>query len=309
MDQVIDRLYIFLGLKPDGVQEGLKKTEAMLTGGLKNVLKNFVAPLAAAFAGGKVFAGYTSGADAMGKMANALGINVEELHAWSEASARAGGSAEAFQTSVKTMTANLAQLSATGGGRAKAFFESIGVEATDASGAVKPTLDVMRELSDKFEKMSGQQALGLGQKLGLDQGTITLLQGGRRTLDELIARQKELGVFTKRDAEITERFNDSVDDLGQSFMSLAAILLRPVVQALTFVSDKLTTAVAWLRKHEPFVIAFVTGVAAVLTTKLIPAVASFTKALLANPLTWIIVAIAGLALVLDDLYAYMVSVK
>jgi hypothetical protein len=305
MDQVIDRLYISLGLNPDGVQKGLKKTEDMLTGGLKGVLKNFVAPLAAAFAGGKVFAGYTSNADAMGKMANALGINVEELHAWGEASARAGGSAEAFQSSVKTMAANLAQLSATGGGRAKAFFESIGVEATDAAGAVKPTLEVMRELSDKFEKMSKQQALGLGQKLGLDQGTIMLLQGGRRALDELIARQKELGVFTKRDAEITARFNDSVADLGQSFMSLAAILLRPVVQGLTVVSDKLTMAVAWLRKHEPFVIAFVTGVAAVLTAKLIPAVASFTKALLKNPLTYVILALVGLALALDDLYVYM----
>lgn len=64
----------------------------------------------------------------------------------------------------------------------------------------------------------------------------------------------------------------------------------------------------WLRRHEPFVLAFIGLLATAITMKLVPAVASFIQTgfkLMASPWGAAIALITGIALAIDDLYAYM----
>lgn len=47
-------------------------------------------------------------------------------------------------------------------------------------------MGVLPELAESFEKLSKQESAALGQKLGLDQGTIMLLRRGRREVEDQI---------------------------------------------------------------------------------------------------------------------------
>lgn len=82
-----------------------------------------------------------------------------------------------------------------------------------------------------------------------------------------------------------------------------------VVPVLTKMSEKLTETITFMQRHEPFVIAFFTGIAIVLTAKLLPAVkkvgAGFLSWVKNNPvLAALSLIILGIALIIDDLITY-----
>lgn len=304
MATVVDSLIITLGLDPKGVDTGMKKAESRLESGVKNIMNNILAPLAGAFAIQQLFSSFLREADALGDLSEAIGVSVKDLDAWGQAAQLSGGSAEGFQGSIRTLSANLAQLATTGGGRAKQFFEALGVKATDAKGKVKPATDVLLDLSDKFEGLSKQEAFGLGQKLGLDQGLITMLQKGRKEVELLVGEMEELS-YSQEDAELAGDFNDNLLKTTKSVKLLAAGFFSWLLPTLTKGFTLLKDGVQYLRKHQAAVVAFFTMISAVIMSKLIPSVIALGKAWLKNPMTWVIAAAVALALVLEDLWVYM----
>lgn len=187
------------------------------------------------------------------------------------------------------------------------MFQTFSVRVTDATGKARDSFDVLRDLAGAMEGMDKQKAMGFGQRLGLDRGTIMLLQSGKVAVDDLIRRQKELGVYTKEDAEITAKANDAIADLGQSMKAAAAIFMRAIVPAITWVTEHLTALVQDFRKHKTFYLTALGAIAAFLTAKMIP---TLVKVGLLNARIWApyaVVAgiIAGLALIFDDLWTYM----
>ena len=303
----IDEIFIALGLKTDGVKKGAKEAESAVSGMTSAItakLGVLSAAAAAAFSVFSRFGEYVSQADAMGKLANALDVDIEKMHAWGEAAARAGGSVEGFQGSLQSLTAQLARQATVGTSRAAKMLENVGIDAGEI-GRQRQAFDVMMDLAEKAETMGKQEFFGLGRSLGLDQGTIMLLQQGRAALKEQIRLQKELGVYTKEDAKITADWNDRVADFGQVMKSFSAIIFRMILPAMTKFVEYVNKAVAFLRKHEKFVQAFFIGLAAVITTILLPALAKMAAAWLANPMvltiTALVAAVAALALAFEDL--------
>jgi hypothetical protein len=187
------------------------------------------------------------------------------------------------------------------------MLEGVGIDAGEI-GRQRQAFDVMLDLAEKAETMGKQEFFGLGRSLGLDQGTIMLLQQGRAALKEQIRLQKEFGVYTKEDAKLTADWNDRVSDFGQVMKSFSAIIFRMILPAMTKFVEYVNKAVAFLRRHEKFVQAFFIGLAAVITTILLPALAKMAAAWLANPMvlsiTAIIAAIAALAIVIEDLIVW-----
>jgi hypothetical protein len=251
---------------------------------------------------------YLENAAAVGVFSESLGVNVEDMQAWSNAVDRgAGGSAQAFQATVTSLTASLAQIATTGTGRVLPFFNELGIKVTDAGGKAREVFDILPELAEKFEGLSKSESMGLGQKLGLDTGTIMLLQSGRRAVDDLIKRQKELAAYTQKDAEIANKAREAKDDLGVATAGVAAIFMRIAVPALTWLAEGMTTVALWTRKNETFVLAFFFGLAAVITMVALPAIKAFIAmiATAAAPFLPLILLVAGLALLVDDLIRYM----
>lgn len=306
----IDELFIALGLKTDGVKKGAKEAESAISGMTSSIVAKLGVLSAGAAAALSIFSRfgeYVAQADAMGKLADALDVDIEKMHAWGEAAARAGGSVEGFQGSLQSLTAQLARQATVGTSRAAKMLEGVGIDAGEL-GRQRQAFDVMMDLAEKAESMGKQEFFGLGRSLGLDQGTIMLLQQGRAALKEQIRLQKEFGVYTKEDAKLTADWNDRVADFGQVMKAFSAIVFRMVLPAMTKFIEYINKAVAFLRKHEKFVQAFFIGLAAVITTVLLPALAKMAAAWLANPMTLtimgIVAALAALALVIEDLIVW-----
>lgn len=307
MATVIDALVITLGLDPKGVQKGMTDAEKTVTGGMSkitSIIKSFAAPLAGAFAAGKLFNDWLKGADALGKFSASVGQNIEDMGAWREAIIRAGGTADGFTSSFEALNSRVAMAGAIGTGRGKKVFEQLGIALKDASGKMRDTKDILLDLADTAQNMDKAQFLGLARMLGLDAGTIRALQQGRVALEETIKRQKELGVYTQEDARITADFNDRISDFRQSVQAASAVVFRMFVPALTKALNYITDFVVLLRKHEKAVQAFFIVFAGAVTVYALTALKKLKIALMTNPFTAWVAGIAALAIALEDLYTW-----
>lgn len=249
--------------------------------------------------------------DEIGKFSDALGLNVEEVGAWSEAVVRMGGDASSFQSTLGSLTDRLTDFALTGGGEAAEVFARLGINARDAQGNVKSAFDVLPEIANAFERLDRRESLAFGRKLGLDQGTILLLQQGKVAVDELVDRQKQLGVATAKDAEIAAKFNDQWADTKQVFQSLAIATGASLLPVFTQLLSGVESFVFFLAEHEDLVVGFFVGVSAVLTYLYLPAILSVAAATIAAVAPFIaigaaVVAVgAAFALVYEDIRAFM----
>lgn len=250
-------------------------------------------------------------ADSIGETAEALGLATEELSAWSDAAKMTGGSAEGLQNSVRSLSKDFYQFAATGNSRTEPFFKKLGISMLDANKKARNILDVLPELAEKMEAMSKQDAIGLGQKLGLDQGTIMLLQQGRRGVEELVARQKELGTVSKEDAEVAAAFNDALDDTAHAFRTIYMGIATTILPAFTWFLQKIQAITQWAGEHKVLVVGFFTAVATAITLFYLPSVinAAIATWALAAPILAVIIPLAlfaaALALVVEDIYAFL----
>lgn len=212
---------------------------------------------------GTVFASLrnaVAGVNELGQVSRLLNVNAEDLDAWGNAVQRNGGDAKQFQSTLKSLSQTL---------------------NTTPSVALK----ALPAIAEALGKMNQAQADLFGRSLGIDQSTIRFLQQGRREVDYLIKKQKELGLITKSDTEITRKFNNAVFDLGRAFNDLSRKAAIPTLPLLTNTFE-------YLIEHKDLIkgafIAVGVGVAA-LTTRLAaahPYVLAMTAALSAFSLAY-----------------------
>lgn len=315
----------------DDVDQSLDKTEKTandtagsfddLSGSVDGSAKSFfgLSSEIATAAGGLVtvlgiFAGITSQAlatDEIGKFSQTMGLAIEDVGAWGEAVARSGGSSEAFRGSIEGLNGQLTDISLTGGGEASEVFARLGINAIDAGGKIKGAFDVLPELADSFQNLSNAEAVGFGKKLGLDQGTILLLQQGRVAVEDLVKRQKELGVATKEDYEAAALFNDALDDSKQVFANLFTTAGTTILPLLTSMLKGFELIVSWVKQNKTLVTGFFVAVAGVIAAVYLPAMIAASAATLAAAAPFIAIGLAvaavgaAFAILYEDVVAYL----
>ncbi len=249
--------------------------------------------------------------DQLGKTAARLNINIETLDAWNEASKRASGGTSNFVGVLDYLNRGMADIATKGTSRLKPFFDELDIRVTDGPKKVRPLLDILGDLSDKLSTMDRQQAAGIGEKLGLDEGTMLLLVEGRRGVEDLVRRQRELGVTTQQDADIAQNFNDQLGDTEQMFRSLYTSIGSSILPAFTAVLKIFENVFRYLAQHKGLVIGFVAGIAGVITAMYLPAVISAAAATLAWLAPFLLIggaiAAVGVAvgLLVDDIMNFM----
>lgn len=242
-------------------------------------------------------------ADQIGELSEATGIAVEQISAWGDAVKMNGGSAESFQGTVKSLTAAIADFSTKGKSRLLPFFKELGISLKDAKGNAKNAIEVLPEIANAFQKIGNSESFGIGQKLGLDEGTIRLLQKGQHEVDDLIKRQKELGVITKQDAEIAGKFNDTWDDTVHIFRSLFLSLGSNILPVFTKILYGFEKIAKFFRGHENVIKNGIIGISIAITSFALPAITSMVVA--AAPLiaigAGVLAVISAIAILYDDI--------
>jgi hypothetical protein len=229
-----------------------KKTEQEISGSLKRMTSNVLTSIGVMASFGaiahQVFAA-TDYADNLNDFTTALDLNIEEVDAWGQAVKMSGGNNEEFRNTVGTLARDMAAFAATGRGRVAPFFKELGIHMTDAHGKARDVMQILPELADKFQGLTKQESFGLGQKLGLDQGTIMLLQSGRRAVSDLVKEQKELGVVTQSQADVAAKFNDEMDNTSHAFRTLFMAVGGEVLPILTDFLKLIQKGSMWIKEH------------------------------------------------------------
>lgn len=253
----------------------------------------------------------TEAADHLDETAERLGVSVETLSVWGDAVKLAGGSVDGLAGSLDAFNKQLAQVEVTGKSRAAPFLKELGIDLDDAANKGKAAIDFFPQLADAFEKLSAPQAIALGSRLGLDQATIMTLRQGRVAVDELIAKQKELGVVTAQQGKIAAEFNDELDNTRHAFRSVWLGVMQNVLPPLTWMLQKFQEVAAFMRKHSDFVVGLLIALGSAIAFYVVPplikmaaaAVVAFAPFLLLGAL---VAALAvGFALLYDDVMNFI----
>ena len=289
----------------DSMSQALKKPgEAMqgtarLIESVKGFLGGFIAPLAGAVAIGGMFGNFISQGTQLSALSSKLGRDVRDLDAWGAAVEQAGGSASAFQSTLASFDKGLRSAAVSGGGGNLEMLYLLGIRATDARGKLRSLTDILPDLAKRIEGMSNARSRTILEKMGLDDGTIMLLQKGGKAVEDLMRDMRDFA-FTKRDTDAADAFSGAMSGLKRAGQSVANVLFRELVPIVVKFSDGMKEIFRFLKQHEPFILSFF----AVLTA----AATRFLLAWAANPVVLsilaIIAVIGALALVIDDLYAY-----
>ncbi|MDR2093029.1 MAG: hypothetical protein LBP58_06920 [Azoarcus sp.] len=211
------------------------------------------------------------------RQARAIGMNVERFQQWKGAFESVGSSGEAF----------------TG------LFQRLRTMTRDPEAAINRIAQSMHRMSDTQRRMYGRH-------LGIDQATIDLLAKGKKGIDELMAKEKALGIATKADIEQSKKFAVALRDLKRLFDDIKQKTVSAVMPAFQSMLEGMQKFIGFMREHQPFVAAFFIGMAAVITTMYLPAVIKAVAAtfMWLAPFLAIGAAVAVIALIVDDIITY-----
>ena len=198
---VVGSLRISLGLDSAQFTSGMKTAQTGLQR-FAGVAKAGALAIAGAMAaaGGAIataLAGVITRAGDMYELSQALGVTVEDLSRMTYAAELSGVQIEGLEKAIKKLSVSLFDASQSGTGPAANAFRMLGISAVDAEGNVRPVIDVMGDLADRFSKMPGGAektalAIRVFGKAGADM--IPMLNEGRDGLQQMYDEAQRLGI-------------------------------------------------------------------------------------------------------------------
>lgn len=272
------------------------KTEAdrgaeALVGMAKGALGAFAAVLAVGDFIGRAFDSIDH-SEQIGRISNTLNVAVEDLDAFGKAAEIAGGDAQGAFDSLTDIAEKAGEAMGDVESQAAKSFKQLGVSLKSANGESRNSLDLMLQLADATAKLDRQSAIFQIKQLGVtDNRTIDLILKGRKEIEQLIKTQKELGVTTKEDVEIAQRYKLALASLNTSYDSVATRVASAFLPALTQVVDWLRQGINWGRENAGVIKGAFIGIAAIVAAVYLPAMLSAAAATLAA--TWPILAIGA----------------
>jgi hypothetical protein len=226
---VIDELLVGLGFEYDSKELDKFKNDVDKT---VTSIKQFATVVISATAALTAFVAASANAsDEQGKLADEIGVSVEEIDALEFALKRSGGTAQGMADALRQLSVRAAE-TARGVGEGIEAFGLLGISVSDTQGDVKSTSDLLLEISDRFKNLSQSRQIELADKLGI-RGALRLLQQTPAGIQKLIQEAKALGVTTREDAVISAEFNDSLTDFWQITKEISRVLTRSLAPALT----------------------------------------------------------------------------
>jgi hypothetical protein len=188
------------------------------------------------------FAGWIKGAidaaDETNKLAQKIGLAVPQVAGLQLAFRQSGLDAGALQTSMSKLSVAIAD--------GNDAFKAMNISTKNSDGSLKTTRQMLGEVADKFkdyEDGAAKTALAI-QIFGRSGAElIPVLNGGSAALDEFDAMAKKLGLTLDEDtAKRAEKFNDTLDLMGQGFKGIGAQVAAQLLPTLEGLADQFFSA-------------------------------------------------------------------
>ncbi len=311
---VIDELVTVVEFESDtkGLDKASRSISSFKTGALAAL-----APIVALFSGGLFINSIVNAADEMLKFADATGVSVEGLQDLEFAAKRQGGTIDGLRGSIERLSEKMGEAFSLGTGEGVEVFEKLGISLIDTSGKLKSATNLMLELNTSFQTLSRGEQISFAAKLGIDVGTLRLLQTAPNELQKLIEQSKNFGRITREDALEAAKFNDELTNLDTQFTRITQVIGLSVLPALTEFLIDFGEVVSFIKDNSEFFIILAESIAGtavafgVLTGAIrIMTAASFVAGIAAvfNPFTLAVVGIAAvgtaLGFLIDDFNAW-----
>ena len=305
-DNVVEQLWIKLGVDSKGVETGIQNAVKKASFSLKSALTSFVAPIMGALMSGAFIKQTYEEIINLDHLSTSLGVSAEKLQMWQGAAKDAGSSAEAVGAMWQRMNAMITESATTGKGTLQDYADQGILPALKTvDGKIKDTETYLLELSDAFKKMDAQQASGIGRKIGIrDFNLMNFLQQGSGEVNAQLRHIKELGIYTKEDVEIAREFDVALNDVTR----VLKMSLVPIFRIVTPLISKMGMALVELRKHWMVLVPALALVAGMVLKSMIPAFVELYKTikpLLTLKMAGLLAVLVLLGLALEDIYVWV----
>jgi hypothetical protein len=277
---------------------------------------------------GAYFAKAVGDLDDLGTMAQNSGTSVAFIQELGYAAEQMGSSTEAARSSVMGLSRVMGE-AMNGVGRGAKMFQKFGISVKNADGTMRDMGDVIGQIQGKMQHMNAQQQTAFLSRLGIDASMRQVLAMTGTEFGKLIDQAREWGVNSDEQAEAASNINNRFKDLKfglTQFRTMIGLSLIPTMDRMIggfktwftvnrqLVQDglmRLFTVAGYviqvISNFVSFLDQLVKGTigwkAAILL--LAAAWAILNRAMLLNPITWIVAAVAGLLLLIDDLMTYL----
>ncbi|MGN0016201.1 MAG: hypothetical protein ACI37O_02545 [Candidatus Avelusimicrobium sp.] len=211
----------------DAAANSAQKAEKGFTG-LKNGIVKALAPLAAFGVIVNRTLNFAQQGEGLLFMANSAGVAAEKFSALALAAERIGGSRAGMAASLGSLTSSLMGIrrgEENGLTQAAMYY---GVRFGGPEGLATPE-QMLENIARAMQGRSAAEQMDMGRMLGLDDGTIRLLQRGVEGLRKEMELAQKYNPFDEKTLERIQKFQYSLRELKAAFTMVAGQFLRDLI--------------------------------------------------------------------------------
>lgn len=298
----------FLKFQSDGLKEISAETEGTTQKAdkmgnsfvsMSNKVLKALAPVAGLTALLNRSLAFASLGEEMSFLAQNTGMAVEKFQALAIAAENYGGTAEGIAGSMQGLNANLNNMRlGKGGGGVEDAAITYGINLYGKNGLATAD-ELLMNVAKRFESLTQTQQIDLGQRLGLDEGTIRLLQTGVANVQKELERGAKYSLFSAEDVENSRKFQRTMRDIKLGLAQIFGVVARSLLPAFTWVGDKVSRFIDLINGNASFIKGFFLALSAILTVLAVKSGLAFLPFI--GAIALITAVSAAIGLLIDDI--------
>lgn len=298
----------FLKFQSDGLKEISAETEGTTQKAdkmgnsfvsMSNKVIKALAPVAGLTALLNRSLAFASLGEEMSFLAQNTGMAVEKFQALAIAAENYGGTAEGIAGSMQGLNANLNNMRlGKGGGGVEDAAITYGINLYGKNGLATAD-ELLMNVAKRFESLNQTQQIDLGQRLGLDEGTIRLLQTGVANVQAELERGRKYSLFSAEDVENSRKFQRTMRDIKLGLAQIFGVVARSLLPAFTWVGDKVSRFIDLINGNASFIKGFFLALSAILTVLAVKSGLAFLPFI--GAIALITAVSAAIGLLIDDI--------
>ena len=240
---------------------------------------------------------FAAESEALRETAREARVTSSELQALQHAGAQSGVGADRVTQSVTALGQKLrdANNHLPGSGGTVHMLRRLGITARDASGQIRPTVDILDDVAVAMEHVSSpRRRIRIAEALGLDRRMLDILHTGEGGIRALREEMQALGGgVTPEATEAARRFTQQQERMRVALTSVRSSIFAQLAPSLEGLMQKVSVVVGWfarVTRGSHFFEHAVRNLGLVLAVAAVPALAAW------SPLTLTFGAVAAAAL-------------